>query len=87
MGDINICFLADMKNILFLHKVGRSELISVVIAGRRRGFTLLSCFSLISLLAGYDVSLPGIFVGGEFREWFAKSFSVVLLFKMWWRYL
>ena len=69
-----------------LNKVGRSELISVMMAGRRRGFTLLYCSSLISLFAGYDVCLPGMFVGGDFREWFAKPFYVVL-FKMWWRYL
>ena len=58
-----------MKFLFFfaLNKVGRSELISVMMAGRRRGFTLLYCSSLISLFAGYDVCLPGMFVGGDFR--------------------
>ena len=43
-------------------------------AGRRRGCTELYCSSLISVFGGYDICLPGMFVGGDFREWFAKPF-------------
>ena len=47
----------------------------------------LQCSSLFPVFEGYDVCLPGMFGGADFREGLAKTWPLVLLFKMWWRYL